>query len=335
MHGEQREHICTMKGSERFGGFLSLEAEIKVSEVAPLGSGLFSSGRASLAAILKVMRPARLFLPGFLCDSAYRPAMELGIAVIPYPVGPDLRPPVLYPRTDDMVLFVDYFCMLTEELHALASPLGDRAIIDRSQCWFSPIPENCWSFDSARKFFGVPDGSRLRGPIKVEPSSERNTRYTLDHLVLGMMGEMEDALSAYRLNNKYMHTGPERISLVGEHLLERIDMDRTRCVRNTNFSILHEQFAALNQLSMNANAIDAPLYYPLLLKEPVELKALHEYGVFAPRLWPDVLDRSDAHRSDVDLVGRLIPLPIDQRYSRADMKLMATRVDKVIRVMYP
>ena len=54
-------------------------------EAAPLGSRrLFSIWQpCEPSAILQVMRPARLFLPGFLCDSAYRPAtMELGIAVV-------------------------------------------------------------------------------------------------------------------------------------------------------------------------------------------------------------------------------------------------------------
>lgn len=324
----------TLANAMTFGGYLPLVASGSTPRPSfPPHSGLFSSGRACLAKLLREMQPARLHLPGFLCDSVYQPALELGIPTVPYAVDTTLLPAELDVPARDMVLFVDYFGLRTREVHARASAYGERAIVDRSQAWFSPVPEGCWSFDSARKFFGVPDGGRLHGPRALPPSDQRNTRYVLDHLVLGALGHAGEGLEAYRRNNALMHTGPERISLVGDRLLEQVDMEAVRTARTLNFQALHALLGNRNRLPVDPEQIDAPLYYPLLLDRPVDLAAVHAAGIFAPRLWPDVLKREGSVRSDIHLVDHLIPLPIDQRYTSDDMELLAMRLISIISVM--
>ena len=312
-----------------FGGYLPLEPDTPGPGWSPAGQP-YSSGRACLAAVLREMRPARLHLPGFLCDSVFLPARELGVDLRPYPVDLQLLPPPLELEEQDMVLYVDYFGLCTQAVHALAKSQGERAIVDRSQAWFSPVPEGSWSFDSARKFFGVPDGGLLCGPRDLPPAEVRNTRYTLDHLVLGRIGDAGEGLDAHRRNNVLMHTGPERISLVGERLLQHLDLTTARTARTHNFHALHAHFSARNRLVIDATEVDAPLYYPLLLEGPVDLQAIHAAGIFAPRLWPDVLKRPGSLASDKRLVEQLLPLPIDQRYTEADMNELAWRLDRLI-----
>ena len=290
---------------------------------------LLSSGRACVAKFLACMRPELIHVPAFICDSVLLPMKEAGIAYRFYPVDAQLCPRgSLEPGPRDAVLFVDYFGMRSAEVLAAAAPFADRAIIDQSQCCYRTPIAGCWSFDSLRKFFPLPDGARLHAPMGVNAPRVANTAVILDHLIAGRSAE--DGLEAYRRNNAGMHTAYVRMSTSGEGILKRLDVEGARRQRNVNVRVLHHGLEHKNTLHFDPATLDAPLYYPLLLDRPIDLHAVHKAGIFAPRLWPEVLSRGSEHQGAMDIAVRLLPLPIDQRYSEEDMNRLLCRLEPLI-----
>jgi hypothetical protein len=71
--------------------------------------------------------------------------------------------------------------------------------------------------------------------------------------------------------------------------------------------------------------------YPFLPPAAVNRRTLVEAGLFVPALWPDVSARDGARFDwERDIAARLLPLPVDHRYTAADMEMMADRLLQVL-----
>src|SRR4029453_8685374 len=120
-----------------------------------------TSGRAGFRAILESLRPSRVLVPFYICDAALEPLRLLGIPFEFYGLTPSLDPePSAWPP-DAGVLYVNYFDLKTRGADRLSAALGPRAIVDDTQAFFRRGRRSSWSFNSARKFFGVPDGAYI------------------------------------------------------------------------------------------------------------------------------------------------------------------------------
>lgn len=320
-----------MPSEEPLGGYLPLETFHATARPLPEGLAL-ASGRACVAAVLRHMRPERLWVPHYICDSAYAAANELGVEVAHYAIGPDMLPqgPPDPGNGRDMLLVVDYFGLLGPALDPLLQAWGDRALLDRSQAFFAPAAPGVWSFVSTRKFFGVPDGAFLTGPQQLAPPTQANARYAMDHLVLAAWGHQQEGLAAYRANNALMSTAYQGMSTVTRRILEHADTTMNAGRRRENFMALHALLGDVNTYPVSAAPASAPLHYPFLPSNPVALERFHGAGIFAPRLWPEVLQRTGTPDRERRLAGGLIPLPIDQRYGVEHMEQLAWRTRKLV-----
>jgi hypothetical protein len=111
-------------------------------------------------------------------------------------------------------------------------------------------------------------------------------------------------------------------SRAASRLLDGLPYEQVRTARRRNFAQLHERLAGMNTLSMDLtlDADAAPFCYPFLPSRPSLHRALWQRQIFVPRLWPEVASRPGGPFSwERDLAARLLPLPIDHRYGRADM----------------
>lgn len=315
-----------------FGGYLGLDTPAPGRGWRPgADDHWYASGRAALAAIVRHVRPARVHVPAYICSSVLAAVRDGGAEPVFHAIGEDLLPArVPDPQGSDMVLLVDYFGVRTPMVHALAASLGEHAILDRAHSCFTAPPPQSWSFDSLRKYFGVPDGARVHAPRPIEPPHDRNERYVLDHLVLAHAGAQHEGLAAYRRNNALMSTAPHRMSLVSELLLANTNVDAVRERRTANFKVLHTAFGHRNRLRLDPSEVTGPLHYPLLLERPVDHGRWHAAGIFTPRYWPEVLERCAPGSIEHGLVDRLVALPIDQRYGTEDMNELACRLEPLI-----
>ncbi len=273
-------------------------------------------------------------MPFYTCDSLLEPAIERGINVEWYALDEHLAPMGLsIPGNDELIVLVDHFGVRSTATRALAVELGPRAILDETHAFYAGAPPaGLWSFNSARKFFGVPDGGYVFGPHALPPPGQRNTKGSADHLVLGALGETTAALEAFRANEAGMMSDIVAGSVLGKALLSRYDHRAMRAQRAMNAARAHEVLGHLNELDIELDANCAPLCYPLLLKEPVALAPLHAAGLFIPRYWPELQQRSRRAEfaKEVERAERLIAFPIDQRYSVEEVEQWAERLIALI-----
>ncbi len=321
-------HLCLEMGAQEttFGGYLALDDRAERSPLDRTGVCL-GTGRACIAAASKAVSPKRVWVPHYICDTALQGLEAEGVAVARYPLNDKLLPSDLPdPSPDAMLLVVDYFGLLGAEAEAVVENWGGRGILDRSQAFFAGPAAGCWTFTSFRKFFGVPDGAQLWGPGKIELPTTRNEAPMLDHLVLAQAGEQGAGLEYHRKNEALMSVDYRGCAWISEVLMERTDRQAARRRRTANFQRLHELLGAHNELQLAWDLADGPYAYPFLPKQELDLARLHERGIHAPRLWPELLERNGLPRWEQHLVEQLKPLPVDQRYTPDGMVQMAERI---------
>src|SRR3569623_190794 len=127
-----------------------------------------TSCRPCLRAILVVVKPRRVHLPFYICQVVLEQLATCGVEPMFYGLDERLhavRVPEV--RVGDMLLVVNYFGLHSERVRQLAARFGERCIVDNAQSYFDPAPEGGGTLNSARKFFGVPDGAFLGAPRHV------------------------------------------------------------------------------------------------------------------------------------------------------------------------
>jgi hypothetical protein len=305
------------------GGFFELETSCGSGHLWHPDSVALTSGRAGLRAILELARPARVLVPFYICDAALEPLRLLGIPFEFYSLTPTLDPVDEGWPADAGVLYVNYFGMKAAGADRLAALLGSRVVVDDTQAFFRRGRGSCWSFNSARKFFGVPDGAYVYGPraCDIRPAPP-NDAAPAAHLSSRLAGDQELAYQQFLTAEAQVSVDVRLPSRAASRLLEGIRYEEARTARRRNFTQLHERLAGVNALAMDLtlDADAAPFCYPFLPSRRALHQALWQRQIFVPRLWPEVVSRPGGPFVwERDLAARLLPLPVDHRYGHDDM----------------
>ena len=315
------------------GGFLELEIRQGTEGAWHTGALSLTSGRSCLRAILEIARPRRVFVPLYICDAALDPMRRLNIPIEFYTLTPSLDVDRSEWPSDAAVLVVNYFDLKSRQVDSIAAALRERAIVDDTQAFFRRGRRGSFSFNSARKFFGVPDGAYAYGPgiDRVRPSA-RNDAVSVEHLTSRRTGDLDHAYRQYQEAEAHVSCEILSPSRCAQDVLAGVAYGEARAARRRNFIQLHDRLGALNTLSIDftMDADAAPMCYPFLPDRPSLHEALWRREIFVPRLWPEVTERPDAGFAwERDLAARLLPLPIDHRYGIDDMRRLGSVVREV------
>jgi hypothetical protein len=317
------------------GGFLELELGAG-GEPYHAGVPTFASGRACLRAMLEQLRPRRVWTPFYVCDSVVDTVRRAGAEIVYYGINAALDPllPAGEPGQADCAIYVNYFGVKNHAAAAFASAHGEHAIVDDTQSFFQRGYPGAWSFNSARKFFGVPDGGYAFGDGLGNVARRPPVRVRYEHLISRLLGPGALAFDQYRESEACVSDEPVAMSALAERLLARVDYASARCARRDNFERLHARFGRRNGLTLTAGAAaDGPYCYPLLADRAVPWKTFWDRQIFVPRLWPEVSERpagAGAFTWERQLATHVLPLPVDHRYGSADMDRLAQAVDEVL-----
>jgi hypothetical protein len=285
------------------------------------------SGRAALRLILEAAAPRRVLVPFYICDSLLVPFDALDVPYAFYQLSPSLEPLLPAPLSpDEGLVYVNYFGLKTEYARRLQATTRAGVIIDDTQAFFQRGYERTWSFNSARKFFGVPDGAYAYGTgLAARAPAARLEEIEYDHLVNRLLGRQALAYQQYVEHEQHVPAEVLGASRLAERLLAGIDYDRARQIRVRNFAVVHERLGRFNRLALDLESRGeaVPFCYPLLPETTIRRELLWQAEIFVPQLWPEVERRTgEAFAWERDLAGRLLPLPIDHRYDDADMNRM-------------
>jgi hypothetical protein len=314
------------------GGFFELELPEGRGPWHPDALAL-STGRAALRAILEETQPDRVWLPFYACDALLVPMRDAGVPVELYALDERLRPRDLPPPAEgELVVVINYFGLQSSLMEQLARRYGSNCIVDNAQAFFERPSGDHWAFCSARKFFGVPDGSYLYAPISLDLHPPPNPKSDIRHLVNRLAGRQQTAYRQMQRFERQVDGRIRAISPLSARMLAAVDYEAVRRRRRENYRSLHAQLATHNRFHAELPADATPFAYPLLLPEPVERDAIAHQRLFVPTLWEDVIRRRSpsGFEAERDFAERLLPLPIDQRYGQEEMEDAVGRLTKAI-----
>ncbi|HWB12526.1 MAG TPA: hypothetical protein VG826_25095 [Pirellulales bacterium] len=301
------------------GGFLELETGTFRGEL-HAGAVALTSGRACLAWILSVVRPTRVLAPYYCCDAVWNTLAESQVECRPYALDAQLRPIVdRSPTADEWLLYVNYFGLKSGIVRDLETQWQGRLIVDNTQSFYSTPTPNTWAFNSARKFFGVPDGGYLFG-AELPRDLPANTEICWDHLIKRHLGRNSEAYSDFLGSEAKVRANAVGISDFSRRLLGAIDYDSVARRRRDNFQLYHQELGRSNTFEFSEHSDSVPLCYPFLPSRELPRESLAVQSIYIPTFWPELNTRPDNGRFSFERVlsQRLLPLPVDHRYSADD-----------------
>jgi hypothetical protein len=314
------------------GGYLGLELQHDRSLYHD-GCLALNTGRNSLEYLLENLNVTKIIIPFFSCDVILEPIQKLGIQYSFYHIDANFEPIIHKVEEKTAILYINYFGLCDSHIEKLIERY-EFIIVDNSQAFFSnPLP-SVHTFYSPRKFFGVPDGGFVTkvdvGKIVNYPIDSSVDRFA--HLLLRAEENTEDGYPHYLKNELSLRNQEiKQMSPLTDALLRNVDFDYVKSRRKTNFLMLHDLCKSLNELNdfIESVRFDAPLVYPLLLKNGKELRAsLIKQRIYTPQYWLNVLSWVSSNDWEFYLTENLVCLPIDQNVTVTDIERVASYITK-------
>ena len=307
------------------GGFFELELSPKGTLYHDSALAL-ANGRVCFKVLLQAVKPTKVYLPFYCCDSLLLPLQEGRIPYEFYGINAKFDPEVPLLHDSELLLYINYFGLKSHTASRLSKLYGGQLVVDNTQAFFEKSYGITWAFNSARKFFGVPDGGFLYSPQYLEDKYTPNSHIVAEHLWLRLFGKQEEAFVSYQQSEALQTLELKGMSDISKQLLYNVDFSAVARTRKRHFRQLDRGLRHLNQISpllLDTASTTVPFCYPLLLRKPAPKKAFYDCSIFIPTLWNDVLSRNtEGYHFEKSLTENLLPLPIDHRLDEKDIHRM-------------
>jgi dTDP-4-amino-4,6-dideoxygalactose transaminase len=314
------------------------------------GSLLTANATCALYLLLRRRRPARIWLPSYLCPIITTGTQAAGIPHAFYDVDEALATPIealaaMGPR--DMVLVIHYFGFRNPLAEALRRSGWPGLILeDASHALLTTGlgRDGDGVLYSPRKFLGVPDGGILwladeEASDKVEllppPSEWWRTQVRAASLRRDFDSNGGGDREWFRLSQRAQHIhpiGPYRMSpLTTAILWGGFDFASLAERRRANHRYLLERLPSIALLPDLPDEV-VPFGFPIVSDRRDAIRA----ALFAERIYPSVHwpiqgHVPERHAGSHRLAARLLTIPIDQRYGPDDLERIADIVERFAR----
>ena len=316
-----------MSIGHEIGGYFELEL--------PLHNTLFhndasavNSGRNALELILRNCTYNKIYLPDYICDVVIEPVKKLGLRYEYYSLSKELFPKIDNIDENSVLLYVNYFGVSSCHIKTLLEKFSE-IIVDNTQAFFDLPVGNEPTFYSPRKFFGVPDGGFAYLPGKKVILQEYAQDYSynrMSHLLKRIDVSAKAGYKEFKKNDDQLMGQPiMRMSRLTRRILMSVNFQNVMRLRRMNFSHVHEDLKDLNELTslISRASFTVPLCYPFLYEGNHQLRERFiERRIYVPTYWPHLLDKSYEGSFAQYLAQNILPIPIDQRMSIAQINLL-------------
>ena len=280
----------------------------------------FNTATNALLWLMEKRRIRRIWMPDYLCASVIRAVEKSKMAKIRrYEIDSSLQPnfPAGEMEPQDAVYLVNYYGQLAVGTVEQWREKTSCLIVDNVQAFFAAPVVGVDTLYSCRKWFGVPDGAYLYADglqeTKLPPA------HAADHF-LHLLGRFEGDATAWYREYQRSETLLEQSPICGmseltRNILRAVDYERVSKRRTENFSFLHRQLGEKNQLQLQIPL--GAFMYPFCIESTQAQKIrqrLLENKIYIPVLWPEMQGGAQA------LANRILPLPVDQRYTEKEMR---------------
>lgn len=314
---------------KEIGGYFNLELTDRGRFLHDDGI-LLNSCRNALEYVLLSLKPKRIWLPKYTCDSVLQPVKHLKLEHVFYSIDTNLEILDISLNEGDVLLYTNYFGIKEAYTQELAKKYSHQLIIDNAQSYYSERIKGIATIYSPRKFFGVPDGgiAYVDNPIKLEFKQDKSYD-RCRHLLRRYDESASKGYSDFRENDDQLdNTQILLMSELTKAILRNVNYEDVAKIRMNNFITLHSFLSNYNRISIAVEDIKCPLVYPYLTNKGKELhKKLIENNVYVATYWPNIDDWCNSDDFEILLAENCIPLPIDQRYNSTDMNIIINVIE--------
>jgi len=308
------------------GGYLPLELNkgySRFQNISPDNVLAVNTGRAAILYAVYNLKAKRIYIPYYYCTDVIRMLQNMDIEVLFYHIDKKFMPVDVAAGSDDIVLLVNYFGIMNEAVCSYAKKF-QNVILDQSHgYYYEPILRSgVMNIYSCRKFIGVSDGAYLIGMNLDKPDLKQDMSFGRAlHLCKSIEMGTGAAYQDHKKSEDILGQEYLQMSLLTKKILENADDTVIAQKRRANFLFLHEKLEKLQNLSICEEKI-IPYVYPLLFHKDIH-QALVQRKIYTPVLWSHLLDEKWNNTIEQHFARFLIPLPIDQRYSKKEMEYLA------------
>lgn len=307
------------------GGFLDIE--FRGSNSIHSNAIALNSGRNSLLFLVSEKKIKVVYIPFFTCDAVYNCLKGINVNIKFYHIDENFMPKGIPSvlESKSLLVYTNYWGLCSSQCNKLIKKYSDKIVIDAAQAYYYIPPNNIFSFNSARKFLGVPDGSFLYATVDTENLKQDVSYERFTHLLKRFDTSGSNSFMDYKKAElKIDQLNPLKMSKLTLGLLKTINHQEVRTQRRNNFEYLHDNLKHLNQLSLESmyDIDSVPMVYPLLVDNLDIRKQLIEDKIYVATYWPNVFDWCNENTWEYLLAQKVLPLPIDQRYTHRDLERM-------------
>jgi hypothetical protein len=296
-----------------------------------------NTGRAAIWHAFRLTGASAIWIPYYQCETVREFLLRKGCQLKYYHQDSTFTPIDLYPSTDEAVLLVNYYGVMSASRMKSLSAEYNHVIIDNCQAFFcEPIP-NAYNVYSARKFVGVGDGAYVIGRDADRYLDEYPQCYSSDtasfllmRIEYGCEGKGYEARS---INENRVDTEDiMRMSALTHAILDGADYEYNRAKRKENFRIASELFSGINLIDPLKYLDDStvPMVYPLVVEDDSLLDRLLAAKHFQGHWWNYITKGLPKETFEHWISRFIIPITIDQRYGEEDIRFIGSVVFKAI-----
>lgn len=308
------------------GGYFEVADTVYECGRLPIDGVALNTCRNALEYIILQLQDAkRIFVPFYTCEAVIEPLKRLPVEHEFYHINEQLEiAEELVLGEGDYLIANNYFGIKDAYIAELAEKYGDKLIVDNAQALFAPVLSNIKAAYSTRKYVGVADGGFAVG-VSGTRAIEYEEDYSIghdSHLYIRKDKGAEAGFMDYQANESKLDNQPiRRMSPQTIEILSRIDYDSIIEKRRQNYLFLCDSLNKKNILQLpSIDSFSCPMVYPFMTDDESLRGRLIQNKVFVARYWPNVSECCSNEDIEYKFANHIIPLPIDQRYGKEDMK---------------
>lgn len=305
------------------GGYFSLELPRNTRGELYTNAIRLNSGRYCLEYILRARGYRKIYLPYYTCDSILTPVKTLNIDYEFYHIDKDFHiSGNIKVGKGEVLLYTNYYGLMEGYANEVACKYSPNVIIDNTQAFFSKPLAHTDTFNTCRKYFGVPDGAYLFTDAVLETDIPQDYSTSRMKAVLDRLDKSpEEAFQEYHeCEQTLRESGMRRMSKLTRSIMCSIDYNDVASRRLRNYHTLDNALADSNELHFTLSDGIIPMVYPYYCHKEGLRQRLINNKVYIAKYWNNVIGWAGKDCLEADLTENLLPLPVDQRYGREEME---------------
>lgn len=287
----------------------------------------FNSSRNALKYFIRFNKIKKIYLPFYLCEVVYRACVDEKCDIVLYHIDKDFMPILDDYDGYSYIYLVNYYGLISNDKIKKMMNKYKNLIVDNTHSFFQKPVTN--SIYNCRKYFGVADGAYLYSNIKKNDEIEP---YVVNDKIGHLIGRLEENAATYYTefsnNDKKFDKGNiYKMSNFSKIIMGAIDYKSSYKIRIDNFNYLNEKLKKFQKLSLPNNLT---FMYPLYVDEGKKVRDyLISKKIYIPKLWPNIVEENNLSKIELEYINNILPLPIDQRYSKEDMDFIISSLEEI------